>query len=64
MESSNGLVNKHLMKNGNLKIEVIKGLVDQTSEKAKYQIDGLSGSTLTTRGVSNLVQILVRRRRI
>ncbi|MCW8848516.1 MAG: Na(+)-translocating NADH-quinone reductase subunit C [Melioribacteraceae bacterium] len=39
-----------------LKIEVIKGLVDQTSEKAKYQVDGLSGSTLTTRGVSNLVR--------
>ncbi|MDA3860623.1 MAG: Na(+)-translocating NADH-quinone reductase subunit C [Melioribacteraceae bacterium] len=41
---------------GNLKIEVIKGIVDQTSDKAKYQIDGLSGSTLTTRGVNNLVR--------
>ncbi len=40
----------------NLKIEVIKGVVDHTSDKSKYQIDGLSGSTLTTRGVSNLVQ--------
>jgi len=39
----------------NVKIEVLKGLVDQESEKAKYQIDGLSGSTITTRGVSNLV---------
>lgn len=40
----------------NVKIEVLKGLVDKESEKAKYQIDGLSGSTLTTRGVSNLVK--------
>ncbi len=40
----------------NLKIEVIKGRVDPSSDKAKYQIDGLSGSTLTTRGVSNLVK--------
>lgn len=42
--------------NWNLKIEVLKGLVDLTSDKAKYQIDGLSGSTLTSRGVSNLVK--------
>lgn len=41
---------------GNLKIEVIKGIVDRNSDKAKYQIDGLSGSTLTTRGVNNLVR--------
>jgi len=40
----------------NLKIEVLKGLVDPNSAKAKYQVDGLSGSTLTTRGVSNLVR--------
>ena len=42
--------------NWNLKIEVLKGLVDPGSDKAKYQIDGLSGSTITTRGVSNLVR--------
>jgi Na+-transporting NADH:ubiquinone oxidoreductase subunit C len=41
---------------GNLKIEVIKGIVDRSSDKSKYQIDGLSGSTLTTRGVNNLVR--------
>ncbi|MCB0745169.1 MAG: Na(+)-translocating NADH-quinone reductase subunit C [Ignavibacteriae bacterium] len=40
----------------NVQIEVIKGEVDQSSPKSKYQVDGLSGSTLTTRGVSNLVQ--------
>jgi Na+-transporting NADH:ubiquinone oxidoreductase subunit C len=39
-----------------VKIEVLKGRVDPSSDKAKYQIDGLSGSTLTTRGVDNLVK--------
>jgi Na+-transporting NADH:ubiquinone oxidoreductase subunit C len=42
--------------NGELKIEVIKGKIDNNSDNAKYQIDGLSGATLTTRGVSNLVR--------
>jgi Na+-transporting NADH:ubiquinone oxidoreductase subunit C len=37
-------------------IEVLKGKVDPTSAQANSQIDGLSGSTLTTRGVHNLVR--------
>ncbi|MBU0475993.1 MAG: Na(+)-translocating NADH-quinone reductase subunit C [Bacteroidetes bacterium] len=41
---------------GNLKIEVIKGIVDRDSDDLKYQVDGLSGATLTTRGVNNLVR--------
>ncbi len=41
--------------NGKLDIAVIKGTVDPSSPKAKHQIDGLSGATLTTRGVDNLV---------
>ena len=41
---------------GNLKIEVIKRHVDPNSPDAKYQVDGLSGATLTTRGVNNLVR--------
>ena len=41
---------------GSLKIEVIKGPVDNSSLNAKYQIDGLSGSTITTRGVDKLVK--------
>lgn len=41
---------------GNLKIQVIKGQVDRNAPEAKYQIDGLSGSTLTTRGVDNTVR--------
>lgn len=41
---------------GKVKISVIKGVVDPSSPVAKYQVDGLSGSTLTTRSVHNLVR--------
>ncbi len=41
---------------GKLILEVIKGKVDPLSSSAKNQIDGLSGSTLTTRGIDNLVR--------
>lgn len=41
---------------GDVTIEVIKGSVDPASEAAEYQIDGLSGATITSRGVSNFVQ--------
>lgn len=40
----------------NIVIEVLKGQVDQSSPKANSQIDGLSGSTLTSRGVDNTVK--------
>ena len=42
--------------NGNLKIRVIKRKVDPDSPEAKYEVDGLSGATLTTNGVNNLVR--------
>ncbi len=41
---------------GILKIRVIKRKVDKNSPEAKYEVDGLSGATLTTRGVNNLVR--------
>ena len=41
---------------GNTRIEVVKGTVDRDSANAIYQVDGLSGATLTARGVSNLLQ--------
>jgi len=41
---------------GNIKIKVIKGKVDVSRPEAKYQIDGISGATLTSRGVNNLVR--------
>ncbi len=41
---------------GEFIIDVIKGKVDPSSPEADHQIDGLSGSTLTTRGVDNLMK--------
>ena len=40
---------------GEVAIEVIKGTAGP-SEEDPYRVDGLSGSTLTSRGVTNLVQ--------
>ena len=40
----------------NIEIEVLKGKVNPTDEAAVHQVDGLSGATITTRGVSNLVR--------
>lgn len=40
---------------GELKIEVIRGHVDYQVTGAEHKVDGLSGATLTSRGVSNLV---------
>ena len=40
---------------GEFKIEVIKGLVNSESPEKKYQVDGLSGATITSRGVSNML---------
>ncbi|MEE4189935.1 MAG: Na(+)-translocating NADH-quinone reductase subunit C [Halieaceae bacterium] len=47
---------KVAFRDGEVAIEVIKGSVDRESSTAAYKVDGLSGATLTTRGVSNLVQ--------
>lgn len=41
---------------GTPRIEVIRGLVDPASPDAIHQVDGISGATLTGRGVTNLVQ--------
>ncbi len=42
--------------NGALRIEVIKGAVADDSPSARHQVDGLSGATLTSRGVSNMLR--------
>lgn len=42
--------------NNDIIIQVLKGTVDPNGPLANSQIDGLSGSTLTTRGVDNLVK--------
>jgi Na+-transporting NADH:ubiquinone oxidoreductase subunit C len=41
---------------GNVEISVIKGQVNITNEMAEFQVDGLSGATITSNGVSNLLQ--------
>ncbi len=42
--------------NGKLDINVIKGSVNLSSPRAIHEVDGLSGATLTARGVDNLVK--------
>jgi len=42
--------------NGNVIITVIKGRVDPTNANAEYSVDGLSGATLTTRGLDAMVK--------
>ncbi|RME88368.1 MAG: Na(+)-translocating NADH-quinone reductase subunit C [Candidatus Hydrogenedentota bacterium] len=41
--------------NGNVKLHVIKGTVDNSKPDAKYMVDGLSGATMTSRGVSHMI---------
>lgn len=41
---------------GAVRIDVIKGAVPAGKPEAVHQIDGISGATLTSRGVSNLVR--------
>lgn len=47
---------KVFSKDHQLQIKVLRGTVDSTSVTAQYQIDGLAGATLTSRGISNLVR--------
>lgn len=41
---------------GEIGLQVVKGRAAETGETAEYQIDGLSGATLTTKGVDNLLK--------
>ena len=43
-------------KDGNIRIEVIKGKVDPSRDGAQYQVDGLSGATITSRGVRSMLR--------
>ena len=40
---------------GRVALDVVKGSVNPASRNARYQIDGLSGATLTSRGVENMI---------
>ena len=42
--------------NGDVALGLVKGTVDTSRADAVYKVDGLAGATLTSRGVSNLVQ--------
>lgn len=42
--------------NGDVLLTLVKGSVDTGRADAVYKVDGLAGATLTSRGVSNLVQ--------
>ncbi len=41
---------------GDVAVNFAKGKAASTGEEARYQIDGLSGATLTTKGVANLME--------
>jgi Na+-transporting NADH:ubiquinone oxidoreductase subunit C len=41
---------------GEVALTLVKGAVDTSRPDAVYRVDGLAGATLTSRGVSNLVQ--------
>ncbi|WP_053979259.1 Na(+)-translocating NADH-quinone reductase subunit C [Marinagarivorans algicola] len=41
---------------GSIAIAVIKGSVDTSAKGSEHKVDGLSGATLTTKGVHNLIQ--------
>ena len=41
---------------GQIRIEVVKGKVNPNSPDRQYQVDGLSGSTITSRGVKALLR--------
>ena len=47
---------KQVYRQGDVAINVKKGTVDPQAASAYWEVDGLSGATLTSRGVSNLVQ--------
>jgi len=46
---------KQIYQNGEVSLNVIKGKVDNNDKDAQYEIDGLSGATITSRGVTNMI---------
>ncbi|MFV0477436.1 MAG: Na(+)-translocating NADH-quinone reductase subunit C [Parahaliea sp.] len=47
---------KAVYKDGKVALHLIKGVVDPAAANAAWEVDGLSGASLTSRGVSNLIQ--------
>jgi Na+-transporting NADH:ubiquinone oxidoreductase subunit C len=46
---------KQVYRDGEVQIGLIKGTVDPTAANAAWQVDGLAGATITSRGITNLV---------
>ena len=40
---------------GNISIQIVRGAVDPTSPTIASQVDGLSGATITSRGVHDML---------
>ena len=47
---------KQLYKNNEVALEVIKGKVSEGDTNLAYKVDGLSGATITSRGVTNMIK--------
>ena len=46
---------KQVYRDGDVELGLVKGSVDPDSDNAAWQVDGLAGATLTSRGVTHLV---------
>lgn len=46
---------KKVYRDGDVELSLVKGSVDSASPDADWKVDGLSGATLTSRGVTNLI---------
>ena len=46
---------KKVYRDGQVELSLAKGSVDPRSDSADWKVDGLAGATLTSRGVSNLI---------
>jgi Na+-transporting NADH:ubiquinone oxidoreductase subunit C len=46
---------KQVYRDGEVEIELVKGAVNPASVSAPWEVDGLAGATLTSKGVTNLV---------
>lgn len=46
---------KQVYRDGEVELSLLKGSVDSTSKSADWEVDGLAGATLTSRGVTNLI---------
>jgi Na+-transporting NADH:ubiquinone oxidoreductase subunit C len=55
-QGSNGKTKKIYGPNGDVKFAVLKGAVIEGSANEEYQVDGLSGASLTTKGVDNMIK--------